>query len=894
MGLLIVFKRFILKLWNSEIFRTAIAVVTGLAWTVSVAAQPLSFKFTADDGNSNDYFGHSVSMDGDYAIVGAYGDDDKGSSSGSAYIFKRDGTSWSQQRKVTAGDGNSNDYFGHAVSIDGDYAIVGAYRDDDNGSSSGSAYIFARSGTSWNMQDKLTLSIYEATGNDNFGYSVSIDGDYALVGAPGHNAAPVPAKRISDSNVANSPVYGPTSGAAVLFRWGPSPAPESIGQATSWELTDKFFAYDGEASDQFGYSVAIGGGGAIVGAKYDDDGSAYLFQPVTIPQSSLHLGTRALGRSVIDSIKIINTGFYTVTIDAIAVISDGNSDSTHFSAWPANLSLAEGDSGYVYVAFAPSSTGAKSATLALAHDAMGSPSFVTITGTGTVPGIDVSTGVPFLSLGAVPVGSSSVDLVKVKNPGTADLSVTAIDVSGTDPDDFVVTPGTLTVAAGDSAYINVAFSPSSTGAKSATLSLTHDAPGSPSVLYLTGTGTAPQVVLSPYALSFGTVPQGSSSVKYVTVRNEGDVELVVSAISVSGTDASLFAFSPSTLTVAAGDSGYIGVDFAPSSTGAKSANLSLVHNGAGSPSVVALTGTCTAPLAALSSTSLSLGAVPLGSSSSEYLTIKNNGGFPLLVSAISLSGYNAPLFTVSPSALTVGAGDSGYVRIEFTPVSTGTRSATLSLTHDAAGSPAVVAVTGTGTAPQVIISTLGFSFGTVPVGLSSIDSLKVKNRGLSQMVVSAVSVSGGDAALFSVRPSDFTIAAGDSAYVYVEFSPVLAGDFNTTLSLTHFAAGSLLDVSLAGSATATWQLLNARPNPFNQSTVVGYEIQEQTHVTLTVYNLLGQEVVRLIDQVQLAGRYEAVWNGVNSRGAGVASGIYLYRIVSGSGYTDTKRMTLLK
>ena len=71
MGLLIVFKRFILKLWNSEIFRTAIAVVTGLAWTVSVAAQPLSFKFTADDGNSNDYFGQSVSMDGDYAIVGA-------------------------------------------------------------------------------------------------------------------------------------------------------------------------------------------------------------------------------------------------------------------------------------------------------------------------------------------------------------------------------------------------------------------------------------------------------------------------------------------------------------------------------------------------------------------------------------------------------------------------------------------------------------------------------------------------------------------------------------------------------------------------------------------------------------------------------------------------------
>ena len=71
-------------------------------------------------------------------------------------------------------------------------------------------------------------------------------------------------------------------------------------------------------------------------------------------------------------------------------------------------------------------------------------------------------------------------------------------------------------------------------------------------------------------------------------------------------------------------------------------------------------------------------------------------------------------------------------------------------------------------------------------------------------------------------------------------------------------------------------------------------LREQTHVTLTIYNLLGQEVVRLVDQVQPPGRYEVVWHGNNSRGAGVASGIYLYRIASGSGYTDTKRMTLLK
>ena len=96
------------------------------------------------------------------------------------------------------------------------------------------------------------------------------------------------------------------------------------------------------------------------------------------------------------------------------------------------------------------------------------------------------------------------------------------------------------------------------------------------------------------------------------------------------------------------------------------------------------------------------------------------------------------------------------------------------------------------------------------------------------------------------------------------------------------------------SVPVAFSLAAARPNPFNPSTTIAYEVPEQTHITLTVYNLLGQEVVRLVDQVQAAGRYEAAWNGANITGAGVSSGIYLYRITSSSGFSETKRMTLLK
>jgi len=99
-------------------------------------------KLLASDEAGDDYFGRSVSIDGDYAIVGARLDDDNGEHSGSAYVFTRSGTDWTEQAKLLPSDGAYWDDFGYSVSIDGDYAIIGAYADDnDNGASSGSAYV---------------------------------------------------------------------------------------------------------------------------------------------------------------------------------------------------------------------------------------------------------------------------------------------------------------------------------------------------------------------------------------------------------------------------------------------------------------------------------------------------------------------------------------------------------------------------------------------------------------------------------------------------------------------------------------------------------------------------------------------------------------------------------
>jgi len=138
-------------------------------------------KLLASDGAADDRFGSSVSISGNVALVGAELDDDKGTDSGSAYVFRWNGSSWLEEQKLLASDGAGSDYFGSSVSISGNVALVGAYLDDDNGTYSGSAYVFRWNGSSWVEEQKLLAS--DGAADDRFGDSVSISGDMALVGA---------------------------------------------------------------------------------------------------------------------------------------------------------------------------------------------------------------------------------------------------------------------------------------------------------------------------------------------------------------------------------------------------------------------------------------------------------------------------------------------------------------------------------------------------------------------------------------------------------------------------------------------------------------------------------------------------------------------------------------
>jgi hypothetical protein len=224
------------------------------------------------DGDAYDYFGYAVAVDGDTAVVGAYMDDENGTYSGSAYmssIAMQGGTdNWGQVKKITPSDIAAYDNFGYSVAISGDRVVVGSPYDDDLGSNSGSAYIFYRDqgGTdNWGQVKKVTAT--DGVASDYFGRSVHINGDILSVGATG-----------VDDN-------GALSGAAYSFD-------RNQGGINSWGEVQKITASDGVESDYFGRCVAIGDGTLVVGADGGDangidSGAAYVYTAIEVCECDL-------------------------------------------------------------------------------------------------------------------------------------------------------------------------------------------------------------------------------------------------------------------------------------------------------------------------------------------------------------------------------------------------------------------------------------------------------------------------------------------------------------------------------------------------------------------------------------------------------------------------------
>jgi uncharacterized protein (TIGR03437 family) len=246
----------------------------------------------ASNTNADDSFGRSVAISGETIVIGAP-DEDSGSTgvngngnsnslleSGAAYVFIRNGTTWSEQAYLKASNTGPGDRFGWSVGVSGNTIVVGAWADDSsatgvNGnqaddpliSDAGAAYVFVRSGSSWSQQAYLKAS--NTGSSDNFGNAVAISGETIVVGAFGEssNATTINGNQADDS--------APDNGAAYVF----------IRQGTSWSQQAYLKSSNGMSGDTFGFQVAISGGTIVVGAPLEDNGATGVNGSQTGPPS---------------------------------------------------------------------------------------------------------------------------------------------------------------------------------------------------------------------------------------------------------------------------------------------------------------------------------------------------------------------------------------------------------------------------------------------------------------------------------------------------------------------------------------------------------------------------------------------------------------------------------
>src|SRR5215469_540355 len=488
------------------------------------------------------------------------------------------------------------------------------------------------------------------------------------------------------------------------------------------------------------------------------------------------------------SVTLSNTGSGALTISSINFTGSFGDFAQSNNCGP---SLAGGATCVINVTFTPITTGTRTGTLTVSSNAPSQPS-AAISGSGVASVASLSQN----SLGFAPqfVGTTSASqTVTLTNTGTATLNISSISASG----DFAQTNtcGTA-VAANANCSINVTFTPTLSGNRSGTLSITDDDLGTnPQTVSLGGTGTAPALSFSPSGFSnFGTQRVNTTSpAQTMTITNNGNATLSISGFTAS---AGFNQTNNCGSTLAVGANCTVNVTFTPTAQGSVSGTLTLNSNLPGTPPSFSLTGTGGASAAALSVNTLAFGSQLVGTASgAQSVTLTNTGTLSLNISSFSASGD----FTQSnncPASLAVAA--SCTINVTFTPTASGTRTGALSIVDDAIGGSAQsVALSGTGYTLSAAFSPSSLSFVAQRVGTtSSAKNVILTNTGTGTLSISGLVVSGD---FTQTNNCPASLGAGATCTVSVVFVPAARGTRTGSLTLNSNATGTPPSVSLSGT-----------------------------------------------------------------------------------------------
>jgi hypothetical protein len=373
-----------------------------------------------------------------------------------------------------------------------------------------------------------------------------------------------------------------------------------------------------------------------------------------------------------------------------------------------------------------------------------------------------------LAFGPENVGAPSTPQTEtITNTGTDILTISTATIGGTNADDFTTSADTCTgamVAPNGACTINVTFTPSAEGSRSASLTFTDNASNSPQAVSLTGTGSAPVAGVSAPSLTFSNQNVGTTSASQpITLSNTGNAALTITSIATSANFAETDNCAGS---VAASSSCTLNVTFTPTATGPLAGTLTITDNSngvTGSTQTVTLTGTGTGPVVSLSSP-LTFSAQLVGTtSSSQTVTLTNTGGSNLTFAAIAAT----PPFAIASSGTTcstsapVAAAATCTVAVTFTPTAGGTASGGLAFSDNAPSSPQTLALSGTGQDFTMAAASNSSTSATTAPGSPATYTLSVGGEGGLTGTVTFTCIGAPTGASCGVSPNPVT--AGSTA-----------------------------------------------------------------------------------------------------------------------------------
>jgi len=610
---------------------------------------------------------------------------------------------------------------------------------------------------------------------------------------------------------------------------GPSATINKAGEGTDWGSSISAIDSPGTGSGTFFYRVqAVDDGwkgslsqiynAGILGKLYS--GWSNVAQVGTSANASvsppLSFGNVLVNTmSASQTVTVANaSGAGTLAISGVG-LTGANAGDFVITGNTCTSSLAGGSSCAISVAFRPTATGARSATLAIASSNPTALS-VPLSGTGIAPVISPSNNA--FQFGSITVGTTTTpQTLTITNTGNAPLVINGITISGGNASDFAISGnncpiGGAGVSAGRNCTVSMTFTPKAAGIRSSVLIINSSDPVTPVLnISLSGFGTQSIAAISPTTLTFPLqLVNTTSATQTVTLSNTGNLAYTISSISLAGTNVADFGLNYNCPIGGAGlganASCAITLNFNPKAAGTRTATVNIVTTANVNPTPsINLTGTGTQ--VNLSTPSLTFAPeVVNAQSATQQVTLTNTGPAALHITTIALTGTNAGDFSQTntcPVGGNLGSGASCRVSLRFRPIAVGVRTATLAITTNDPGTPvANVTLTGTGIQAAVSLTPASHDFGAVTARSTSAPfPFTLNNSGTAPLTINNISIGGANGNRFNqTNNCGNSLAIGASCTINVTFTPQRASTaYNGTLQISDNAPGSPQTAALNGT-----------------------------------------------------------------------------------------------